>query len=426
MAKRQGVSRKRLSSRLLTGCIALAGIFMMLCLGAACKTDSTTPTPYYPPLWAIGNGATGLGSFEFFDKDDLTTPITEALEDTIIIVKAIPDDSNTIELENDELILSLGTQMTGTPIAKNTDGDFEFVMPDNHVTVRGAFVSFATYTLTFSAGANGSVTATVAGQAVTSPYLYARGGASVVVTAAPDTADYIIREFTATPALASGTWNQTGNVFSFTMPANAVEIAASFRLATLPSHNVTITNTTPSFGTISVNGSTTSPVSIQEDSQVTITLTANTGYRYLADSLYLTGMGIAPPPVNKTGANVWTSTFTMAEGITPTAFDIAAAFEAIPTGAITITVSAEAGFTVDGILDGATLSQAAAPVAIDLLNMTGFNSAEWWLNGDDAAIGASYTLVVSALRLGDNSLTVIVMGSNGHEYSRKFDFTVIP
>lgn len=187
-----------------------------------------------------------------------------------------------------------------------------------HVTVSAAAVT--TYTISTNTPENGSVAIKIGEDDVTE----AAEGATITVVATP-AEGYQIATLTYTPAEEAAVDIKAAG--SFTMPAKAVTVAATFEL--IPPTNYTITVTQPSAGgSISA-----SPASAAEGAEITLTATPATGYELSAWSV-LKGEEVVAVSENK---------FTM------------------PAGNVTVTATfAKINYTIStGTLSGGSLSASA-------------------------------------------------------------------
>jgi len=120
MAMKQGASRKRLTSRLLTGCIALAGIFMMA-LVTACPTDD--PAPRSPSFTAVtGITANVPAAMTVGDQLSLTGTAEPPNATNQDIVWSIDQNNTTAGATLTGSLLQTTSQGTITLIATITDG----------------------------------------------------------------------------------------------------------------------------------------------------------------------------------------------------------------------------------------------------------------------------------------------------------------
>lgn len=120
------------------------------------------------------------------------------------------------------------------------------------------------YSITCNSAVNGSISPSVSS---------ASSGSTVTITATPNTG-YELSTMTAKDASNNTlTMSGSGNSRSFTMPSSNVTVNATF---TKKGNDVTFSQ--PINGSVKVNNTTSSPVTVAENESYTVTLTPNTGY----------------------------------------------------------------------------------------------------------------------------------------------------
>lgn len=174
------------------------------------------------------------------------------------------------------------TPAQGSGVESVTVTGGTFVMPQANVTVSAEFQKIP-YTISFAAMSNGAVTASKNGQPVseTNPANY---GDTITLTATPDSgfalSSLSVKDSGNTMMELSG----NGDTRTFTMPAANVTVSATFEGAP---YNLTISNEiTGGTVTASSDGLTDNGTKAKAGSEVTLTVTPDTGFDF--DSLTVT------------------------------------------------------------------------------------------------------------------------------------------
>ena len=210
----------------------------------------------------------------------------------------------------------------GTVTTSGTGNSRTFSMPAENVTVSATFTQI-NYTVSVGSSTNGSVSASKTSNA--------HYGESITLTVNPSTG-YQLSTLTYTVAGGSPvSISGTGNSRSFNMPAGNVTVSASFTPA-----SYSITTTTPTGGTLSVNST------AAYNSSVSVTVTPNSGYQF--ESLTVTKASGGTVTPSGTGT---TRTFTMpAVNVTVSAIFTPASYSittTTPTGG-TLSVNSTAAY----------------------------------------------------------------------------------
>ncbi|MCL2762676.1 MAG: hypothetical protein FWD36_05665, partial [Treponema sp.] len=177
--------------------------------------------------------------------------------------------------------------VTATETAPGS-GIWTFTMPSANITVNATFTAIPTYAINKTAPVNGDFTISPTGPAA----------AGALITLTPSAAlDYRFSHFTITPGSLNVTATETApgsGIYTFTMPAGAVTIAATF----VPTRFAVIKGA-------HANGDfTISPAEpATENTVITLTPTANSNYRF-------SHFAITPSSVTATetasGSGIWT------------------------------------------------------------------------------------------------------------------------
>lgn len=289
------------------------------------------------PIITTGNNVTTTVA-----AGNLYFGIGEADTDSNGAITYSSSDHNVGTIDNQGVFTPVGTgttnititQAAGTATKAVGDPRAEITIV-YHVTVEGA----ATYAITAASGIeNGSISFKVGDDAVT----VAEENATVTVVVTPEDG-YQLATLTYTPA--GGTATDIKEAKSFTMPAKAVEVAATFE--EIPPSNYTVSIASLTGGTIVA-----SPVSGVEGTEITLTVTPESGKQLKEGTLKYTPVG----GDTATSIDETTKKFNLpAANVT-----VSAEFEAIPTYNVTIDSDIEHG-TIE-----ATPSNAAAGTEITL------------------------------------------------------------
>lgn len=168
------------------------------------------------------------------------------------------------------------TPAQGSGVESVTVTGGTFVMPQANVTVSAEFQKIP-YTISFAAMSNGAVTASKNGQPVseTNPANY---GDTITLTATPDSgfalSSLSVKDSRNTMMELSG----NGDTRTFTMPASNVTVSATFEGAP---YNLTISNEiTGGTVTASSDGLTDNGTKAKAGSEVTLTVTPDTGFNF--------------------------------------------------------------------------------------------------------------------------------------------------
>lgn len=228
------------------------------------------------PIITTGNNVTTTVA-----AGNLYFGIGEADTDSNGAITYSSSDHNVGTIDNQGVFTPVGTgttnititQAAGTATKAVGDPRAEITIV-YHVTVEGA----ATYAITAASGIeNGSISFKVGDDTVTE----AEENATVtVVVAAAD--GYQLATLTWTPA--EGTATNITEAKSFTMPAKAVEVAATFE--EIPPSNYTVSIASLTGGTIVA-----SPVSGVEGTEITLTVTPESGKQLKEGTLKYTPVG---------------------------------------------------------------------------------------------------------------------------------------
>jgi hypothetical protein len=178
----------------------------------------------------------------------------------------------------------------GTVAVTGGGSTYTFTMPAFDVTVSATFTPI-NYSVIIAGMSNGSVTTSTAS---------AELGQTVTLTVKPD-AGYKLKDGSLVVAKTGGTVPVTGsgNIYTFTMPADNVTVQAVFE--TVPSYS--ISTGTMTGGTVGID-----PTHAAAGATITLTVTSYAGYQYTAGSLTATKSGGGTVPVTGSGN---TYTFTM-------------------------------------------------------------------------------------------------------------------
>lgn len=170
-------------------------------------------------------------------------------------------------------------------VAVTKDGNNgSFTMPEENVTVSAEFQKIP-YTISFAAMSNGTVTASKNGQPVAEQNP-ANAGDSITLTANPDDG-FALKNKLQYKQQSDSLMKEsedTGNTWTFTMPASNITVYATFEGAPF---NLTIPDEiTGGTVTASSDGLTDNGTKAKAGSEVTLTVTPNTGFDF--DSLTVT------------------------------------------------------------------------------------------------------------------------------------------
>ena len=258
-------------------------------------------------------------------------------------------------------------QTTGNARQSQGDGAFNPLKDGGTNTDLGLpFVLFgdASCTVTFSAGANGSLSATVDGTPINSGDAVALGK-NVVFTATPN-AGYGVAEWTLNGNPIVG---NTSNNYTITNIQAGSNVTVSFGAL------YTVNFSAGANGSIAatVDGSPiTSGASVLEGKDVVFTATPNAGYRVAQWTLNST-------PISGNTSNNYTLTNLQANA------NVVVTFEAIPT--YTVTFSAGSNGSIAATVDGSPITSGASVlegknVVFTATPNADFRVAEWTLNGN--------------------------------------------
>ena len=189
----------------------------------------------------------------------------------------------------------------GVTIANNS-----FTMPAENVVVKAIFedIPATKYALTVTNGTGGGS--------------YAEG-ATVTITANPAPSGQRFKEWTVNSGGVTLA-NASSATTTFIMPANAVEVTATYEALPVNTYSITVQN--DGNGTASANVN-----SAQQGATITLTATASSGYRFKEWQVVSDGVNIANNSFTMPAANV----------------TVKAIFERIPTTTHTITFNANGG-----------------------------------------------------------------------------------
>ena len=238
------------------------------------------------------NYAVTLGTFE--NGAVTASAATAQMGDTVTLTVS-PDTG--YQLVADSLKVNGGD----VALTDNGDGTYTFTMPAAAVTVEAAFEK-ADYAVTLGTVENGTVTASAA---------TAQMGDTVTLTVSPDTGYQLVADSLKVNGGDVALTDNGDGTYTFTMPAAAVTVEAAFEKI-----GYTVTVGTFENGTVTASAAT-----VPMGDTVTLTVTPDTGYRLVADSLKVNGGDVA-----LTDNGDGTYTFTMPVG----AVEITAEFEQLP------------------------------------------------------------------------------------------------
>jgi hypothetical protein len=167
------------------------------------------------------------------------------------------------------------TDGDGGAVAVSNTVPCTFEMPASNVTVAAQFTAIS-YAVTVSAMTNGSVTANPPSAAE---------GTEVTLTVSPAAGFRLAAgSLTVIPATGAAiTPNGTGNTWKFTMPSGDVTVAAAFEALPADIYSVTVSDTLAG-GTVSASHG-----EAAAGTEVTLAVSADTGYLYTAGSLKING-----------------------------------------------------------------------------------------------------------------------------------------
>lgn len=228
------------------------------------STTSYTSVPSCAPKFKISSSLTGQGSILWsLDGETFGTTIADQPEGADVYFKLIP---------------ASGYEISGTPTVSNVaagditdfeDGIYSFTMPASAVTVSATFAQPAKYSITYDKGNFTSATGTMPSNTEVNPNTdYTVSSNTLSLTG------YTFKGWNTNKDATTGLTNITVN--------DNITLYAIF---TINSYNVTFTPSVAG-GSIKVNGSSTSPISVQYNSNVTITVTPTSKYFKLTTLTY--------------------------------------------------------------------------------------------------------------------------------------------
>ncbi|AEF81497.1 InlB B-repeat-containing protein [Leadbettera azotonutricia] len=167
-------------------------------------------------------------------------------------------------------------KVSGTPPLSVSGGVYSFIMPASDVTVNASFEPIPNYSITSGALSNGAITVNPASAAENSTvYLFVTPDSGYRLKA--DT----LKGTPATGPVITPTFNN--GVYSFTMPASNVAIAAQFELIPIIYYTVNL-------GSIANGAITANPESARANSTVYLFVNPTNGYQLKANSLAVSGV----------------------------------------------------------------------------------------------------------------------------------------
>ena len=315
-------------------------------------SGSTTGSRYSVTVQTPGNGTAKASSTSATAGTTITITATPATGYVLGSVEVKDANGNAVAVVNEKT----------------------FSMPASNVTVTVNFVAATKYAITIPTATGGTITATVAGAAATQ----AAAGQKVNLSISPDSG-YALSSLSVKKA--GGTETVTVSSNSFTMPAYAVEITATFATSTATFYTVTVNSTAP-VGKAVVTPSATSAV---KGDKITLNITPDEGYSV---NTVIVKQGSANITVSGTGN---TRTFIMPEGNVEVNVTLTAGqynVSTSKTGSGTVTVSSskcEAGTTVtvtatpaDGYIQSGDIkvygpSNVIVPVSGNSFTMPGYD-----------------------------------------------------
>lgn len=326
--------------------------YVQMTSSSSSGSGSTTGSRYSVTVQTPGNGTAKASSTSATAGTTITITATPATGYVLGSVEVKDANGNAVAVVNEKT----------------------FSMPASNVTVTVNFVAATKYAITIPSATGGTITATVAGAAATQ----AAAGQKVILSISPDSG-YALSSLSVKKAGGTETVTVSGN--SFTMPAYAVEITASFATSSATFYTVTVNSTAP-VGKAVVTPSATSAV---KGDKITLNITPDEGYSV---NTVIVKQGTANITVSGTGN---TRTFIMPEGNVEVNVTLTAGqynVSTSKTGSGTVTVSSskcEAGTTVtvtatpaDGYIQSGDIkvygpSNVIVPVSGNSFTMPGYD-----------------------------------------------------
>jgi len=204
-----------------------------------------------------------------------------SIEGSKVTIKTTPSEG--YELSNIKVNTQAGNTVKVTPSSEN--GVYTFTMPASDVTIN------ATFTKTTKPTSSITIVSSVHGTTDLSSTSAAEG-TRVTITTKPD-ANYTVDTVAVKDAAGKNITvsKESVNSYSFTMPANDVDVSVTYKSVTAPTGSYSIIVQSASYGVVAV-----SPERAEAGTPITLNVYANNGYRL--DRLTVKDSRRMPVPIN--------------------------------------------------------------------------------------------------------------------------------